>query len=73
MARFSTTNLTAFIAGAANFVAIVVVNDTLRSEEFQAELSRVPDDALFFVGDECHHHASTPLSISIVRVQSASN
>lgn len=47
-----------FLADAAPFLCVVVVNDTLASPTFQECLSRIPSDRLFFVGDECHHHAS---------------
>ncbi|OYY66581.1 DEAD/DEAH box helicase family protein [Sphingomonas sp. 28-62-11] len=40
------------------FAAIVVVNRTLKSPEFQAAIARVPGDRLLWIGDECHHHAS---------------
>jgi superfamily II DNA or RNA helicase len=51
--------LSAFLAGASKFLAVVVVNDTLSSEAFQSCLSLVPPSSLFFVGDECHHHSAT--------------
>ena len=40
------------------FAAVVVVNRTLKSPEFQAAIARVPGDRLLWIGDECHHHAS---------------
>jgi superfamily II DNA or RNA helicase len=40
------------------FAAIVVVNRTLKSTEFQAAIARIPGDRLLWIGDECHHHAS---------------
>jgi superfamily II DNA or RNA helicase len=40
------------------FTAIVVVNKTLKSEEFQNALQRVPGRQFLFIGDECHHHGS---------------
>ena len=41
-----------------SFGAIVVVNRTLKSPEFQACLSKIKGDRLLWVGDECHHHTS---------------
>lgn len=38
------------------FMAIVVVNATLRSDEFQKITQRIDPNDLMFVGDECHHH-----------------
>lgn len=41
-----------------SFAAIVVVNRTLKSPEFQARLSEIKAARLFWIGDECHHHTS---------------
>lgn len=49
--------LSAFRAQALRFLAIVVVNDTLSTPNFQDVLTQIPAANLFFVGDECHHHA----------------
>jgi superfamily II DNA or RNA helicase len=51
-------NISQFLADAIPFLGIVVVNDTLASDTFQASLERIPVDRLFFVGDECHHHSN---------------
>ena len=40
------------------FLAIVVVNKTLTSSNFQNELKKIEKEKLFFIGDECHHHAN---------------
>lgn len=40
-----------------NFFSVIVVNATLKSEAFQKQLNRIPASQVFFVGDECHHHA----------------
>lgn len=48
--------------GASNFEAIVVVNRTLQSDEFQTALASVPGDRLLWIGDECHHHGSEAFS-----------
>ncbi len=44
--------------GVAPFTAIVVVNRTLRSPEFQRLVARIPGQQLLWIGDECHHHGS---------------
>jgi len=38
------------------FIAIVVVNKTLKTEHFQAFAAQLDPARLFFIGDECHHH-----------------
>ena len=38
------------------FVAIVVVNKTMKSDHFQSFASQLDPNRLFFIGDECHHH-----------------
>lgn len=40
------------------FIAMVVVNKTLRSEHFQSFASHLDLSRTFFIGDECHHHGS---------------
>lgn len=40
------------------FLAIVVVNKTLKSDHFQNCVKRLDTKRLFFIGDECHHHGS---------------
>ncbi len=44
--------------GSARFTAIVVVNRTLKSDEFQTQLAKFDPQRMFLVGDECHHHGS---------------
>ncbi len=44
--------------GQKEFIAIVVVNKTLKSDNFQSILSDLDARKLIFVGDECHHHGS---------------
>lgn len=46
------------VMGSRNFAAIVVVNRTLKTPEFQKELRKLPGDRLLWIGDECHHHSS---------------
>lgn len=38
------------------FLAVVVVNRTLKSAHFQSFASQLHKERLFFIGDECHHH-----------------
>ena len=40
------------------FIAIVVVNKTLKNEAFQKQINKFDMDRTFFIGDECHHHGS---------------
>ncbi|MEQ8435420.1 MAG: DEAD/DEAH box helicase family protein [Oceanicaulis sp.] len=44
--------------GSRNFGAVVVVNRTLKSPEFQDCLSKMKGNRLLWIGDECHHHTS---------------
>lgn len=44
--------------GSRSFGAIVVVNRTLKTPEFQECLSRIKGNRLLWIGDECHHHTS---------------
>ena len=57
--------LNLLISGAVEFLSIVVVNNTLKSDVFQQAISRISGENIFFVGDECHRHA-TDLTISIL-------
>lgn len=41
-----------------NFLAIVVVNATLKKDLFLDLIGKIDSDQLYFIGDECHHHAS---------------
>lgn len=40
------------------FIAVVVVNKTLKTAHFQDFATQLDRDRLFFIGDECHHHGS---------------
>lgn len=40
------------------FLAIVVVNDTLKKESFLNEINKIHSDRILFIGDECHNHAN---------------
>lgn len=44
------------------FLAIVVVNKTLKTELFQALVGQLDPSRLIFIGDECHHHSSEGFS-----------
>ena len=44
--------------GSRKFGAAVVVNRTLKSAEFQDCLSKISNERLLWIGDECHHHTS---------------
>lgn len=50
------------VMGSRSFAAIVVVNRTLKSPEFQECLNKLPGDRLLWIGDECHHHSSDAFS-----------
>ncbi|MGO6926117.1 DEAD/DEAH box helicase family protein [Rhizobium ruizarguesonis] len=41
------------------FIAVVVVNNTLKTDHFQAFANQLDMARLFFIGDECHHHGSS--------------
>ncbi len=40
------------------FIALVVVNKTLKTETFQKVVKQLDMARTFFIGDECHHHGS---------------
>ena len=44
------------------FIALVVVNKTLKSDHFQALARNLDPQKMFFIGDECHHHGGTSFS-----------
>ncbi|MFW7382191.1 MAG: DEAD/DEAH box helicase family protein [Oligoflexus sp.] len=48
----------AFISSRTNFEAVVVVNKSFLSGEFQKAIHRVPGESLLFIGDECHYHGT---------------
>lgn len=53
------TKLNHFETGVLDFVCVVVVNRTLASEHFHDIISRLPEDSLFMIGDECHRHGAS--------------
>lgn len=44
--------------GNIEFASIVVVNRTLMGPRFQSLISRINENSIFFIGDECHRHAT---------------
>ncbi len=48
--------------GSIEFASIVVVNRTLSSPRFQSLISRVDSNSIFFIGDECHRHATEKMA-----------
>jgi superfamily II DNA or RNA helicase len=50
------------LTGSTQFEAIVVVNRTLRTADFQNAIARIPANRLLWIGDECHHHGSESLA-----------
>lgn len=44
--------------GDIEFLSVVVVNRTLTTKRFFSMISRIKNENIFFVGDECHHHAN---------------
>ncbi|HGL4397944.1 TPA: DEAD/DEAH box helicase family protein [Enterobacter hormaechei] len=40
------------------FNAIIVINATLKSNDFQFELNKINPNGMLFICDECHHHGS---------------
>lgn len=52
--------------GTIDLGVCVVVNNTLKSVEFQSILSMISSSTqLFFIGDECHYYGSKKLNISL--------
>lgn len=54
-----------FTQGAWPFLCLVVVNRTLQGEEFQRLLATLPQDDVFWVGDECHRHAAAGVNSAL--------
>lgn len=51
--------------GATPFEAIVVVNRTLKTTEFQDAIARIPSAQFLWIGDECHHHGSESFATAL--------
>lgn len=41
-----------------NFICLLVVNNTLKSDTFHEYIDQIESDDLLIIGDECHHHGS---------------
>ena len=51
------SQILAYNSGSLPFLCIVVVNKTMRTNEFQNLIAQIPSNQKFLViGDECHHH-----------------
>ncbi|MCP4987630.1 MAG: DEAD/DEAH box helicase family protein [Colwellia sp.] len=50
--------LTLLQNGNIDFVSVIVVNRTLMTQRFNSLITRINKESIFFVGDECHHHAN---------------
>ncbi|TPE16805.1 DEAD/DEAH box helicase [Pantoea vagans] len=53
------------LATSKTFIAIVVVNNTLKKTSFLNEINKIHSDRILFISDECHNHANQSL-ISIL-------
>lgn len=50
-------------AGATDFGCIVVVNRTFGTNEgLREQLSKLPEESLLWIGDECHHHGGESIA-----------
>lgn len=49
------------LSSTKTFMAVVVVNDTLKKQNFLNEIRKIRTERLFFIGDECHNHANQKL------------
>lgn len=57
--------VTSYKMGSTKFICAVVVNRTLSKPHFKDIISEIPGENLLFVGDECHHHTSHSLQMSL--------
>lgn len=48
------------------FIAVVVVNKTLKTDHFQSFVKQLDPSRLFFIGDECHHHGGSGYANKLV-------
>lgn len=51
--------------GMRKFTAVVVVNRTLKTKEFQECIAGFKPERFYWIGDECHHHGSESFSGSL--------
>ena len=57
MEKRLSSQILAYNSGSLPFLCIVVVNKTMRTNEFQNLIAQIPSNQKFlFIGDECHHH-----------------
>lgn len=56
------SDIESFRTSSVDFIAAVVVNKTLVSDDFSNLLSTVDARSLMFIGDECHNHGSAPIA-----------
>lgn len=56
-----------FNANVTPFVVAVVVNQTLRSAHFQELITKIDEQSLLLIGDECHNHGSALISSVLPR------
>lgn len=54
-----------FNLGVIPFIAIVVVNKTLVSSNFQQTISKISLDAMMLIGDECHNHGARNVNMAL--------
>jgi superfamily II DNA or RNA helicase len=47
-----------YLSNQLDFMCLLVVNNTLKSEQFQHYVDQIPTTDLIIIGDECHHHGS---------------
>lgn len=57
--------VTSFSMSSINFICIVVVNKTLKSKNFQSQISRIDASELMLIGDECHNHGTEKIYSSL--------
>ncbi len=50
---------------ALDFLAIVVVNRTMESNDFQSVISTLDSNSMMLIGDECHNHGSKKTNESL--------
>ena len=48
------------------FIAIIVVNKTLVSDNFQRLIKKIHSKNILFIGDECHHHGSKNINEALI-------
>jgi superfamily II DNA or RNA helicase len=59
--------ITNYNIAAIDFVSIVVVNNTFKKEIFQNIIKTIDPNDIFWIGDECHHHASRNINQLLIQ------